>query len=146
MVVPAHLFEAINKIQDTVLICPPVISQFAAIGALEAGKAYCLTRLESLIETRQIVLRALASLDDFCQIPRAEGAFYFLLHLQTRLDSLKLVERLVREHRVAAIPGAAFGLEDGCQLRVSYGALDRQSVADGVGRLVVGIRSILTIG
>jgi aspartate/methionine/tyrosine aminotransferase len=30
-----------EKIQDTILICPPVISQYAANGALKAGKSYC---------------------------------------------------------------------------------------------------------
>lgn len=143
MVVPAHLFEAINKIQDTVLICPPVISQFAAIGALEAGREYCVERLQPLLETRQLVLGALTGLGADCHVSPAEGAFYFLLRLRTELPALNLVERLVREHRVAAIPGSAFGLEDGCQLRVSYGALDRQSVAEGVGRLVTGIRAVL---
>jgi aspartate/methionine/tyrosine aminotransferase len=32
MVIPEHLFGAVNKIQDTILICPPVVSQFAAAG------------------------------------------------------------------------------------------------------------------
>ena len=29
MVIPEHLFEAVNKIQDTILICPPVVSQWS---------------------------------------------------------------------------------------------------------------------
>jgi aspartate/methionine/tyrosine aminotransferase len=37
MVVPERLGDAIAKIQDTILICPPVVSQYAAVGALEAG-------------------------------------------------------------------------------------------------------------
>src|SRR2546425_7577237 len=40
MVAPQHLLESIRKIQDTILICAPVISQFAAIGALQAGRGY----------------------------------------------------------------------------------------------------------
>jgi aspartate/methionine/tyrosine aminotransferase len=40
MVIPEHLFLAVQKIQDTNLICPPVISQYAAVGALGAGAAY----------------------------------------------------------------------------------------------------------
>lgn len=143
MVVPAGLFEAINKIQDTVLICPPVISQFAAIGALEAGRSYCMEKLPGLEEARGLVLRAVEELGDSCEVPAAEGAFYFFLRLKSRLSSMSFVERLVREHRVAVIPGSAFGLEDGCQLRVSYGALDSESVSEGVGRLVQGIRTIL---
>ena len=41
MVVPEALATAVNKIQDTMLICAPHISQAAAIGALRAGRAYC---------------------------------------------------------------------------------------------------------
>ena len=54
-----------------------------------------------------------------------------------------LVERLVREHRVAAIPGTTFGLHDDCYLRVSYGALRPAEVEEGVGRLVQGLRAIV---
>ena len=38
MVIPKHLLVEVKKIQDTILICPPVISQYAALGALSAGK------------------------------------------------------------------------------------------------------------
>src|SRR5439155_7269310 len=34
MVIPKHLLVEVKKIQDTILICPPVISQYAALGAL----------------------------------------------------------------------------------------------------------------
>ena len=38
-----------------------------------------------------------------CTTPRPDGAFYCLLHVHSALDPLVLVERLVREHRVAAV-------------------------------------------
>ena len=56
---------------------------------------------------------------------------------------MELVEALVREHKVAAIPGTAFGMEQGCLLRVAYGALDAGTAAEGVGRLVRGLRRLL---
>ena len=45
MVIPEHLIEAVNKIQDTILICPPVISQYAALGTLTVGAKYCQEKL-----------------------------------------------------------------------------------------------------
>ena len=39
-------------------------------------------------------------------------------------DSVDLVERLIREHRIAVIPGTAFGMDDGCYLHIGYGAAD----------------------
>jgi aspartate/methionine/tyrosine aminotransferase len=143
MVAPSHLFTAIKKIQDTVLICPPVISQYAALGALEAGKDYCRTHLGALAEVRDLVLGELDRIRNICIVPEAEGAFYFLIRVDTELSSMEITERLVREHGVAVIPGTAFGMEAGCYLRVAYGALERSTVAEGMGRLVKGIRSIL---
>jgi len=148
MVIPAGLLEAVRKIQDTILICAPVISQVAAVGALTVGKPYCDEHLRVLAGTRTMVLKALSSLGTLCTVPCADGAFYFLLRLQTKHPSLALAERLVREHRVAVIPGTAFGLDDndgrGCYLRVAYGALQPATVAEGVGRLVTGLKSILS--
>ena len=50
MVIPEVLAEAVNKIQDTMLICPPAVSQHAAIAALEVGRSFAgahLARLDS---------------------------------------------------------------------------------------------------
>jgi aspartate/methionine/tyrosine aminotransferase len=58
MVAPKHLFEPIRKIQDTNLICPTVISQWAAVGALEAGADYCRSKLADIGEARRLMLDA----------------------------------------------------------------------------------------
>ncbi len=143
MVIPEHLFTAVKKIQDTILICPPVVSQFVAAGAMQVGAAYCRDYLRGLAEVRTLVMQELTAINSFCAVPPANGAFYFLLRLHTQMKPLALVERLVREHRVAAIPGDAFGMEDGCYLRVAYGALQKETVAEGIGRLVQGLKTIL---
>jgi len=143
MVAPERLFTPINKIQDTILICPPVVSQFAGAGALRAGAGYCRDKLQPLAEVREIVLNELDAIRNLCLVPPADGAFYFLLKIDAALDPLDLVERLIRQHGVAAIPGTAFGMADGCYLRVAYGALEKKTVAEGIGRLVRGIRTIL---
>jgi aspartate/methionine/tyrosine aminotransferase len=142
MVVPAHLFEAIRKIQDTILICPPVISQFAAIGALEAGRDYCAARLPALARVRAEFLAQLGELAPFCRVPRADGAFYFLLQLDSPLTSMEAARRLVVDHGVAVIPGNAFGLQTGCFLRVAYAALSPERAQEALGRLVAGLRAI----
>jgi aspartate/methionine/tyrosine aminotransferase len=143
MVIPAHLFEAVNKVQDTILICPPVVSQFAAVGAMQVGRAYCADYLRQLAEVRELVISELAQLAEHCVTPPADGAFYFYLKLKTELPPLALVERLIKEFGVAAIPGTAFGSDDGCYLRLAYGALQAATVKEGIGRFVDGIKAIL---
>jgi aspartate/methionine/tyrosine aminotransferase len=76
-------------------------------------------------------------------VPAADGAFYCLLKVNTEIDPLALAERLIREHRVAVVPGTAFGMTDSCYFRVAYGALQKETVAEGIGRLVDGLRAIL---
>jgi len=76
------------------------------------------------------------------EIPPADGAFYFLLRVRTAHAPLAIAERLIRDHRVAVIPGSAFGLTQGCALRVAYGSLSAATAAEGIGRLVQGLRAI----
>jgi len=143
MVIPEHLLVAVRKIQDTVLICPPVVSQWAAVGALEAGVEYCRMKTAQIGEVRRIVLDALEGISDIVTVPRAEGAFYFLLRVDTSMDTMDLVARLIRDHAVALIPGTTFGIENGCYLRLAYGALEPETAAEGVGRLVEGLQCIV---
>ena len=145
MVYPANFEAAMRKVQDTLLICPPVVSQFAALGALEAGARYVQEKLRGIAAVRSIVQRELASLvaEKLCDVPPAQGAFYFLLRVHTPRPALELAERLIREHGVAVIPGNAFGLERGCYLRVAYGALQTETATEGIGRLVRGLRALV---
>ena len=143
MTIPAALFDAVNKIQDTNLICPPAVSQHAALAALDVGRPYTDGHLRVLAQVRSLVYARLATIGDLVEAPEARGAFYVLLRVKTRLDPYVLAERLIREHRVATIPGPAFGLTTGCSLRISYGALAPDTVAEGIDRLVAGLGTIL---
>ncbi len=142
MVIPDALWEAVNKIQDTLLIAAPSVSQEAATAALRVGRAYTDAHVAELDAMRRLVFEALNAPEVPCEIPPAGGAFYYFLRVPTRLDALTFCERLIREHRVAAIPGSAFGDHAGCSLRISYGALDRTLVSDGVRRLIAGLRAL----
>ena len=142
MAYPEHLEAAMTKIQDTVLICPPIASQVAAAAALGVGRAYCEPYLVELAEVRELVLSQLATLAPRVRVPPAEGAFYCFVKVDSALDPMTIAERLIREHRVAVIPGMTFGI-DGCYLRIAFGALKKATVEEGLGRLVRGLGKIL---
>ncbi len=142
-VIPARLLDAVKKIQDTNLICPPVISQCAAAGALTAGRDWCEPHLRKIQAVRAIVTQELATIRDLCAVPPATGAFYFFLRPATQLRPMPLVERLIRDHGVAAIPGDAFGHSSDCAIRISYGALTPENACEGMRRLTSGLRQII---
>jgi aspartate/methionine/tyrosine aminotransferase len=86
--------------------------------------------------------KARATLSAVADVPRAGGAFYYLIRAETRLDAMAATEHLIRAHRVAVIPGTAFGVAGGCALRVSFGALDEATAGDGLKRLADGLRAL----
>jgi aspartate/methionine/tyrosine aminotransferase len=141
MVVPDELFDAVNKIQDTNLICPPLVCQAAAAGALRVGRPYTVPHVAALDVVRGEVHETLRGLGDLVEAPGTDGAFYVLLRVKTGLDAFTLTQRLIERHKVAVVPGSAFGVTDRCALRISFGALGRDSVAAGMDRLVQGLRA-----
>jgi aspartate/methionine/tyrosine aminotransferase len=143
MAYPDHLASAMIKSQDTILISPTIAAQVGATAALETGRAYCEPFVRELASIRDVVVSELSTLGSIATVPAADGAFYCLMKVHTHMHPLGLAERLIREHKVAVIPGTAFGMDDGCYFRVAYGALQKDTVTEGIGRLVAGLRAIV---
>lgn len=141
MVMPQHLLAAVKKIQDTILICPPVISQYAAWGALQAGVNYCQKYLPEIAAIRGAIHEKLQSVADIVSIARAEGAFYFFLKINTEINDFELVKTLIEKYRIATLPGVTFGMTGGCYLRIACAALDSATAKEGIERLVRGLRA-----
>ena len=139
MVIPQHLFTAVKKIQDTILISPPVISQHAAIGALAAAPVFLREKREVMANKRKNVLDQLANLSCLKNKPISEGAFYVLLNIDSDMSDIQLVKHLIENHGVATIPGSAFGINSGCYIRLSYGALSDSEIQIGLDRLKDGL-------
>jgi len=146
VVFPSSLAQAMRKVQDTNLICPPVISQLLAIEALKLGQHWIQPKIQALSSVRQDVHRALDTLGDLVTFPRTAGAFYVLMRLPPLAVThapMDFTHHMAREHKVVTIPGFAFGLNDqsrGNYQRLSYGALDAASVNEGVNRFISAVR------
>ena len=139
MVIPQFLKASMIKIQDTHLICPPLVSQRAATAAMREGKRYSRPFVSQLEEVRSFALERLKGVPCLAKAPISEGAFYLWLSVDSKLDSFDFAKQLVERFRVAVIPGAAFGVDEGCTLRISFGALQSEMAKKGVDRLAEGI-------
>ncbi|MGE0383738.1 MAG: aminotransferase class I/II-fold pyridoxal phosphate-dependent enzyme [Gammaproteobacteria bacterium] len=140
MVLPESLYDPALKIQDTNVICAPLASQRLARAVLAVGADYCRERLAQTGDVRARVLRALAAAG--VRVAGGEGAFYALLQVRTAMDDLELTTRLIAEHGIAVVPGSAFGIRNGCHLRVSYGTLLPENVDASLERLIRGLRAL----
>jgi aspartate/methionine/tyrosine aminotransferase len=147
--VPRQLMGALAKVQDTVLICPPQVSQRAALAALEAGVPWCRPHVEALGQRRRQLLAAVAAARAAGQavelLGPPDGAFYGLLRFPCALDGESLMRHLVLGHGVAALPGDSFGLPPaGGQgvLRLSYGMLEAADLEEALRRLFQALEAL----
>ncbi len=146
VVFPADLYDAMNKVQDTNLICAPVPTQLLALEVLKYGRVWVQSKVDALGEVRKNVYQALEGLGELVQFPRTQGAFYVLMKLpglQKGQDPLAFNRAMAEKHKVVSIPGFAFGLtntEEANYQRLSYGALQAASVTEGVARYVTAVK------
>ena len=147
--VPRQLHKALTQVQDTVLICPPRLTQRAAVAALKAGSAWTAPRIATLAERRELLLgrvrRAQAQGLPISLPILPDGAFYALLACASPLSGEALIERLLIDHGVAVLPGGAFGLADqqgATTLRLSYGMLEPPLLDEALDRLFDGLRRL----
>ena len=130
---PPELIEAMMKIHQYSILCAPVMGQEAAIEALERG-AESMERMRREYELRRnYIVRGLNEAGLDCAKPR--GAFYVFPKIAaTGLSSRDFSLRLLREKRVAVVPGDAFGAGGEGHVRCSYATgLDQIKIA--VGRI-----------
>jgi aspartate/methionine/tyrosine aminotransferase len=146
VVFPSDLLDAMNKVQDTNLICAPVVSQMLALELLKYGRAWVQPKIDALAVVRKNVYERLKTLGDLVQFPQTQGAFYVFLKLPglpAGLDSLAFNRAMAQRHKVVSVPGFTFGLLD-TQLanyqRLSYGSLEAASVDQGVERYVTAVK------
>jgi len=141
---PEHLHAAMNKVQDTNLICAPAVSQLLALEVLRRPGARIAEKVAALDRVRREMYRRLDALGSLAHYTPTEGAFYIMVALPGVADVLAFNAFLAREYKVACVPGFAFGLNATHRVnyqRLSYGALAPQTVVEGLGRFVEGVRA-----
>ena len=122
------LILAMMKIQGQSTSNPTSISQYAALAGLNGDRKFLEPCLKSFNERKNLVVEGLNSIDGIsCLMPK--GAFYAypnvsgLIGKKTKngkslSNDSEVVEWILEEAKVAAVPGSAFGLEP--YFRVSY--------------------------
>lgn len=133
---PTVLIEAMMKIHQYAILCASIMGQEAAIEALERGERSVETMRKEYELRRNFIVRGFNDLGLECFRPR--GAFYVFPKItSTGLSSRDFSLRLLREKKVAVVPGSAFGTSGEGHVRCSYAtALDQIKIAiERIGEL-----------
>lgn len=134
---PAEVDEAMFKIHQYTILCAPQMSQRAAVCALKDGFADGFSTVEEMRSEYNrrgnMLVNAFNSLGLKCFRPK--GAFYVFPSVEvTGLNGEDFANRLLEKHKVAVVPGAAFGSAGENYVRCSY-ATSMQQLTTAIERI-----------
>ena len=138
---PAVIMEQMVKIHQFAIMCAPTTSQYAAVEALRNGDEDVAMMRESYNQRRRFLMNAFKEMGLQCFEPY--GAFYvFPCIKEFGMTSEEFAERLLREEKVAVVPGTAFGNCGEGFLRISYAySLENLKTAmDKIGHFISRLR------
>ncbi len=116
---PKELIEQMMKVHSYTMICPTITSQEAGIEALVNGTPAMLEMRDSYHKRRDYIVGRFNDMGMDCHLPG--GAFYTFPSIRNfGLSSKEFALRLLMEHKVAAVPGTAFGSCGEGYLRCCY--------------------------
>lgn len=113
------IIKAITKIHQYAIMCTPTTSQYAAIEAMKNGDNDIAAMVSEYNYRRKVIVEAFNEIGLECFEP--QGAFYVFPSIKsTGLSSNDFCETLLREQKVAVVPGNAFGESGEGFIRCSY--------------------------
>ncbi len=130
---PEPLARQMTKIHQYAIMCAPTTSQLAAIEALRNGDEDVEEMRAEYNRRRTHLIDRLRKMGLTCFTP--EGAFYVFPNISGYgMTSEEFCERLLREYRVAIVPGTAFGACGEGFARISY-AYSLKHIDDALDRM-----------
>ena len=130
---PKEICDAALKIHQYVMLCAPVMGQIGALEALRSAEDDKVGMVNEYRLRRNMFVAGLNRIGLSCHVP--EGAFYAFPSVKgTGLSDVEFAERLLREQRVAVVPGSVFGAGGDYHLRCAY-AVSRKELTEALGRM-----------
>ena len=130
---PEELIKAMQNAIHYVTLCPPHISQLVGIKAMSMSEKYIGSMRKEYDRRRTFIVKRLNEIGLPTRMPG--GAFYaFANNSGYSKNSLKFTQKLLKEAKVATVPGTEFGEFGEGYTRFSY-ATDYKLIVQAMDRL-----------
>jgi aminotransferase len=130
---PREICDAALKIHQYVMLCAPVMGQVGALEALRSAEEEKNSMVNEYRLRRNMFVAGLNRIGLSCHVP--EGAFYAFPSVKgTGLSDVEFAEGLLKEQRVAVVPGSVFGAGGDYHLRCAY-AVSRKKLGEALIRI-----------
>ncbi len=134
MVAEKKLAAALSTLHYYTTLCPNIISQKAALAALNGPQRCVHDMLTEYKKRRELIMDCLEKLDGvFCSRPK--GAFYVFPDFSRIEESdEKLAIEILEKAGVVTVPGSGFGVAGAGHLRISY-STNQEQIREGMNRI-----------
>lgn len=137
---PKEFISPMLKIHQYTIMCAPTMSQFAAIESLKHGANEVGEMVHSYRRRRNFFVESLNEIGFPCHNPG--GAFYAFPSIrETGLTSAEFAEQLLKEQKVAVVPGDVFGESGEGYIRCSY-ASSMEAIQEALRRMEAFIKDL----
>lgn len=132
-VAKGELIDAIYKIHQYCMLCAPTPSQHAMMAAFDQEDT--VKEMVKIYDARRrLLVKGLNEIPGIrCHMPK--GAFYAFPNIAgTGLSSEKFTEKLIKEAKVAVVPGSVFGPSGEGHVRCSY-SVSTETITEALDRI-----------
>ncbi len=124
---PAEMIEAMMKVHQYSMMCASILSQEAAVEALERGEDAMRSMRDQYRRRRDFVIRRFNEIGLTCHRPR--GSFYAFPSVAiTGMSDQEFALALLEAEKVAVVPGTAFGANGAGFVRACFATGEEQLI------------------
>jgi len=140
-VAPKSVIDEMEKLMEHMVSGVTAMAQRAALAAITGPQTCVQEMLEAYERRRRIVYEGLNAIEGIsCLMP--QSTFYAFPNIKNLgMSSWELAKFLVKEHKVAVVPGSIFGRNGEGYLRLSFAA-SSERLTEGLSRLKAGVEQI----
>jgi len=123
IVASSDIINLVNKIQShqTGNVC--ILAQVATEDALKYGNDF-IKKMAKVFEKRRDLVEKILSQNNKISFIKSDGAFYFFINIsKIDQDSSRFCNKLLKDKKVAVVPGVAFGLDG--YVRISFASSEK---------------------
>jgi aminotransferase len=140
-VAPKAVIDEMEKLMEHMVSGVTAVAQRAALAAITAPQDCAREMVATYAKRRELVYEGLNAIDGIGCI-KPESTFYAFPNISScGLSSWDFAKYLVKEHRVAVVPGSIFGKAGEGYVRLSFAA-SMEQLQEGIDRIGRGVASL----
>lgn len=130
-----EIISAMTKLQENVVACAPLPSQYAAMEALRLDKDYSAKMAKIFAKRRNALVEEIQKSTKLKAII-PDATFYMMVNIkETGMNSVDFAYSLLKQTHVAVVPGITYGKVCNDYIRIAF-TLDEEILREGVRRIV----------